>query len=272
MVCGFKSRSWHMDYNALNIYTDGSFHPDNRNGGVGILFVFPEHLNIEPKSFCPYGYKKATNNQMELKACCIALKESLKLEKQWSRIVINSDSIYVIDGYKSAIFWRSNGWKTHNGRPVSNAELWKEFLKIVVEVRLPVDFQKVKAHAKNENNNKVDKLAKESRDKAYNSPIKIVTVRRKITKKKNEIGSVKLIGQRLGIRIIEVEYLKLSRSYKCKYEVMSKSSEYFSFVDVVYSKDVLRVGHEYSVKFNNNNKCPEIDKIYKDKTRAARNK
>jgi hypothetical protein len=51
---------------------------------------------------------------------------------------------------------------------------------------------------------------------------------------------------------------------------MSKSSEYFGCVDVVYSNDVLRAGHEYHVKFNDNNKCPEIDKIYKDNTKIKR--
>ena len=47
---------------------------------VGYLFIFPESLNLENMEFCPNGYKNTTNNQMELKACSEALKQSLKLD------------------------------------------------------------------------------------------------------------------------------------------------------------------------------------------------
>lgn len=271
MACGFESRSWYMvDYNALSIYTDGSFDPKSRNGGVGISFVFPEYLNIEPKAVCPYGYQKATNNQMELKACCIALQESLKFEKQWNRIIIYTDSSYVVDNYARVFYWRSNGWRNRDGCPVCNAELWKELLKRITDVMVSVDFKWVKGHKKNKNNNLADKLADDSAKKAVNKPLKVVTVRRKISSKSNEVGSVTVSGQKICIRIIETEYLKLQKIYRCKYEVMSKSNSFFRCVDIIHSDEALRAGHEYFVKLNSNNKFPKVEKIYKDKTREKR--
>ncbi|HRH23357.1 MAG TPA: hypothetical protein PK295_01875, partial [Candidatus Magasanikbacteria bacterium] len=116
-----------FDPNALNIYTDGSSYSNPRTGGFGMLLVFPEHLNITDLPICPYGYQKATNNQMELKACSVALVESLKLKRQWQRIIIHTDSSYVCNNYKRAIHqWSRNGWILASGAPVANVQLWKE--------------------------------------------------------------------------------------------------------------------------------------------------
>ena len=122
------------DHNALNIYTDGSSLPTPRRGGCGIRFVFPEFLGEDEiiKDFCSIGYKGATNNQMELEACIYALNEVIKHKelKRISRVVIHTDSMYVQDGYKSALFvWSKNGWRTSLGKPVLNSEQWKKLIK-----------------------------------------------------------------------------------------------------------------------------------------------
>ena len=258
------------DPNALNIYTDGSSYQHPRTGGFAMLFVFPEFLNKEPVAICPPGYKKATNNQMEMKACAMALKESLKFEKQWQRIVIHTDSSYVCDGYKTAIsFWRKNKWMRSNGAPVLNVNQWKELLKSAQDTGMSVEIWWVKGHAKNENNKMVDKLAKKSAKSATEQPLSNVNVRRKKSGKKTDAGSVKMLGQKIRIRIVDSEFLP-QKITRYRYEVMSKRSPFYQQVDFIFSVQVLRVGHEFSVRVNNNQSYPQITKVYRDFTKEEK--
>lgn len=105
------------DANALNIYTDGSCYSSPRTGGIGIRFVFPEFMNKENIDFDFDGYKGATNNQMELKACIVALQQISKFSEslQASRIIVHTDSCYVVDNYKTAFYiWSANKWRKRN--------------------------------------------------------------------------------------------------------------------------------------------------------------
>ena len=54
--------------------------------------------------------------------------------------------------------WMKKGWKTADGSPVKNKELWEELYKFtrVHEIQ----FNKVKGHADNELNNRCDELAR----------------------------------------------------------------------------------------------------------------
>lgn len=96
-------------------------------------------------------------------ACIIALAESMRIPRQWQRIIIYTDSSYVFDGYKKARFqWSRNKWLKSNGAPVAHMDLWKELLKNVQKTGALVDIQWVKGHDKNEFNETADKLAKQS--------------------------------------------------------------------------------------------------------------
>ena len=93
---------------ALNIYTDGSSFENPRRGGMGIRFIVVNQQGHEEiRDEVPAGYKQATNNEMELLACVIALRNvpAEFLTPSIQRIVIFTDSQYVRDHYKSAI-WR----------------------------------------------------------------------------------------------------------------------------------------------------------------------
>ena len=150
----------------LNIYTDGSSLQKPRRGGMGIRFIWIDDSGNEiEKDGIPTGFKGATNNQMEIQACIIALKEalSLKIVKTVTRIVIFTDSQYVIDNYQRAMFaWPKSRWRGASGRPILNAEQWKELTKQIKKVGKRVEFEKVKAHSKDKHNKAVDKLAKKS--------------------------------------------------------------------------------------------------------------
>jgi len=253
---------------ALNIYTDGSSFQTPRVGGIGIRFVqIDSSGNEQIQDFQFSGYKNATNNQMELHACIISLKEALRLQLTFdvSRIVIYTDSLYLVDNYKKAMFeWPKTKWFTRSGRPVLNADLWKELIKCMKSVRIRTDFIWVKGHSKNFHNKAVDRMARQSAKIPINKPLSIVHVRRKLTSESVDIGSVKLYGQRISIRIITSEYLRVQKLSKYKYEVISKNSKYFGNVDIIFSNKTLRVGHSYFVKVNCDTSNPRVEKVYKE--------
>jgi RNase H len=117
----------------------------------------------------------------------------------------------------------------------------------------------VKGHKKNPYNKMADKAAKRSAQNPLNPPKSVVSVRRKLFDQKTVIGSVKMQGQQLIIRIITTEYLRSPhRLWKYKYEVISPESPYCGSVDEVFSKIALRDGHQYEVRLNESTENPRI--------------
>ncbi len=252
------------DHNALNIYTDGSCYSSPRRGGIGIRFVFPDSMNREELDFQPDGYIGATNNQMELKACIEALNIAKNRGElnQASRIIIHTDSQYVVDNHYAACYsWPKNGWRTAKGTPVQNVDSWKELIKSEKKVRKRVDYYWVKGHSKNKHNKAADKLAKKSANNATKTLPGLIVVRRKISKKSVEYGSIKMLGQRIKIRVITAEYLRGHKIYRYKYEVMSTKSKFYENVDIAYSSEILRTHRTYLVSFNTNSDYPQILRI-----------
>ena len=256
-----------IDENALNIYTDGSCYYSPRRGGIGILYVWANaEGNEESEPFASIGYRGATNNKMELQACVIALRECRPYMQKgpFQRVVIHLDSRYVIDNYNTAKYnWQKQKWLNINGKPVANADIWKDLLRAVQKLKIPVIFKWVKGH-RNKHNKIVDKMAKRSAKSFLNDPLSIVTVRRKITEKKTELGSVRMEKQRITIRIISSEYMKKQRTNAYRYEVMSRKSPYYGNADLLYSKEILKSGHTYYVKFNGDKTSPTITKVYRE--------
>ncbi len=258
-----------LDHNALYIHTDGSSYSSPRKGGTGIRFVFPDGMNKEELDFCPEGYIGATNNQMELEACIVALQQVLKFNElqQVSRIIIQTDSRYVVDNYKTAIhFWSKNKWHRKTGAPVLNVKHWKDLIRNMQKVYKKfykiVEIEWEKGHSKNKNNKADDKLAKKSAKNATKRLPGFVNVRRKRSDKSVKLGSVKMLGQRISIRIITAEYLVAPHKiWKYKYEVVSKGSSFYKNVDVIYSHEPLRQRFTYLVSLNKNNDYPQISKV-----------
>lgn len=254
---------------ALNIYTDGSSFSRPRVGGIGIRFITINRLGDEVVEDVELpGYKGATNNQMELYACIAALKEAREYRDLASvnSIAIHTDSRYVVDNYKNAMFeWSGKRWRNRDGRPVANADLWKELIKLIKKCwPLRVNCYWVKGHSKDEHNKAADKLARKSAKNPLHGPLTVVNVRRKTTAKSVEIGSVEMRRQRLAVRIITSEYLRTQRIHKYKYEVISKGSRYFGNVDVIFSNESLKAGHHYEVSVNKNTANPMINKVLQE--------
>ena len=253
---------------ALNIFTDGSSLGSPRRGGIGVIFVIIDSSGKEQvQDFQFTGYKNATSNEMELQACIMALKEAMKknLPPNVTRVVIQTDSFYVVDNYRKAMFqWPKTRWLSHSGRPVLNADRWKELVKCIQKIRMPVEIRWVRGHSKNKYNMAADKLARQSALGAFKDPLTHVSVRRKTTDKSVDVGSIKMTGQRMTIRIITSEKLKVQKVWKYKYEVISKHSRYRGNVDIIFSEHFLSTGHTYYVRVNCNTSNPRIEKVFRE--------
>ena len=259
---------------ALNIYTDGSMFSGPRTGGIGIVFVIINDAGDAQviKQFDRPGYHQATNQEMELEACIVALEEALGDHElaQYSRIEIFTDSQYVVQGHKSAKFiWPKTQWTSREtGRPILHVQQWKRLLRLfkrAEQARRRVNIQWVKGHRQNPYNKAADKAAKRSAKNALNKPLSNVSVRRKKSAKKTEIGSVTMQGQQLIVRIITAQFLSSPhRLWKYKYEVLSAESEFCGNVDEIFSEVYMRDGHEYEVRLNDNTENPRIVEVLRD--------
>ena len=106
----------------VQLYTDGSSLGNPGGGGWASILKYGDKQKI-----ISGGQKKATNNQMELKA----VLEGLKALKSPCEVELFSDSKYVLDGLSKYIFnWQKNNWKTSTKANVKNKEMWQEYLSV----------------------------------------------------------------------------------------------------------------------------------------------
>jgi hypothetical protein len=126
-----------------------------------------------------------------------------------------------------------------------------------------VDFCWVGSWERNPYHKQAHKLARQSARNAINPPLRIVQVSRKFSKGSIELGSVRVEKQRMSIRIITDQLLPQG-TYKYKYEVISKGSPYYQKIDFIYSDILLKRGHCYSVRLNDDHEYPKIIKLFKE--------
>jgi ribonuclease HI len=261
---------------ALTVFTDGACLPSPRRGGIGIRFVHSDKLGNETIwDFEEPGYAGATNNQMELQAVITAIKAieerrvPADLLEDVTKIDIYTDSLYVADNLNRAIFeWPQSGWMTRGGPPVLNADLWKELVRRYTKLKKTarVEIKWGKGHSANNPHNKAaDKLAKQSAKRPVRPSPVTVAVRRKKTTKRLETDSVQMLGQRVTIRIITAEYLRVQKVHRYRYEVISRKSPFHANVDIAYSNDgMMRAGHTYYVTMNDDPSYPKIVRCHRE--------
>jgi ribonuclease HI len=261
-----------LEEKALNIYTDGSCYESPRMGGVGYLFVSVDEEG-QPRIHeeCPPGWRSATNNQMELQACIEALGVALGRHSpidmaKFDKIVIRTDSQYVVDNFDKAKFeWPGTRWTTRGGAPVANTTQWKELMRLVRKAGVRVEARWVKGHGKDPLNKRADRLAKQSARTPSTQRLAHQRVRRRTSPLRTELGSVGIEGQIINVRIITDEWLPSPhRCYRYKYEVMDTESPYFQRVDQIHSDVMLSAGHVYLVRFNANPRNPWIDDLIEE--------
>jgi len=135
-----------MNSPQIDIYTDGSSRGNPGPGGYGIVLISGKY-----RKEISEGFRKTTNNRMELLAVIIAL-ETLKFEGSY--VNIYTDSKYVSDAINKN--WMEN-WQKTNFKKVKNPDLWKRFIDIYKKHN--VKFIWVKGHSDNKENNRCDELA-----------------------------------------------------------------------------------------------------------------
>lgn len=134
----------------VTLYTDGACSVNPGVGGWGAVLMFN---GFEKRISGADG--STTNNRMEM----MAVIEGLKCLKEPCEVVVYSDSAYVVNAFVNGWVagWVKNGFVKSDNKPVLNADLWQELLKLTQVHK--VCFIKIKGHADNEYNNICDKLA-----------------------------------------------------------------------------------------------------------------
>ena len=257
-----------VEENALNIFTDGSSFGSPRRGGVGVRFVLVDSAGEEVVQDVEFlGHRNATNNQMELKACILALDEAMRLQliSHVDKVITFTDSLYVADNYRKAMFeWPRAKWRTSSGRPVLNAHLWKDLTAAMKKVGKRVDIKWVKGHSKSLHNRAADRMARRSANVAVGKPLSVVHVRKKLSPGEVEVGSVIMRGQTMLIHIIATEYLPVQKLWKAKYEVVSRGSADYQCIDIIFSGPLLAAGHTYLVRVNDETKSPTVVEVLRE--------
>ncbi len=130
----------------IEIYTDGASSGNPGPGGYGVILRSGNHYKELSE-----GYRKTTNNRMELLAVISGI-ESIK--KTGQEIMVYSDSKYIIDSVeKKWVFnWLKTGFKNKK-----NKDLWLRFL-IVYKLH-QIKFTWVKGHNGHPENERCDELA-----------------------------------------------------------------------------------------------------------------
>ena len=136
----------------LIIYTDGASRGNPGPGGYGIVMMYGQHV----KEFSQ-GFRKTTNNRMELLAVIVALES---LTRREIPVKIFTDSQYVVNSVEKK--WL-DGWIRNDFRGgKKNKDLWLRYAAIARH--FTIKFQWVKGHADNPYNNRCDELATKAAD------------------------------------------------------------------------------------------------------------
>lgn len=148
----------------VTIYTDGAArgNPDGP-GGYGTILEYTDTKGQVHKREYSAGYKKTTNNRMELMAAIVGLEALIRP----CQVTLYSDSQYLVKAFNDHWIdgWQKKSWMRNKTEPVKNVDLWKRLL----EAKKPhqVTFVWVKGHAGHPGNERCDQLATSAADGDY---------------------------------------------------------------------------------------------------------
>jgi len=130
----------------VKIYTDGAAKGNPGPGGFGTILRFGKH-----EKELSGGYRKTTNNRMELMAVIAGLEA---LTKEGLEITIYSDSKYVIDAIDKGWIY---GWMKTGFAKKKNQDLWTRLMRSYAKHKVKLVW--VKGHAGHPENERCDQLA-----------------------------------------------------------------------------------------------------------------
>ena len=140
----------------VNIFTDGAARGNPEGpGGYGTVLQYIDSKGELHEREYSAGYKKTTNNRMELMAVITGLEALTRP----CEVEVISDSKYVTDAFNQHWVdgWLKRNWKGSSNNPVKNVDLWKRLLK--AKAPHQVKFTWVKGHAGHPENERCDQLA-----------------------------------------------------------------------------------------------------------------
>ena len=140
----------------VTLFTDGAARGNPEGpGGYGAVLQYVDGKGTLHEREFSAGYKKTTNNRMELMAVIVGLEALTKP----CEVTVISDSKYVTDAFNQHWIesWLKNNWRTSGKKPVKNVELWKRLLLAMKMHK--VTFEWVKGHDGHPENERCDRLA-----------------------------------------------------------------------------------------------------------------
>ena len=142
----------------MTIYTDGSCLGNPGPGGYGAVLIWGEYKGEKAENYkeLSQGYKRTTNNRMEMMAVIAALETLTRP----CEVELWTDSQYVKNAFTQNWIggWLKNGWKTAAKKPVKNKDLWQRMLPLINQNK--VNFHWVKGHSGHQFNERCDELAR----------------------------------------------------------------------------------------------------------------
>lgn len=145
----------------VKIFTDGAARGNPEGpGGYGTVLQYIDSKGELHEREYSAGYKKTTNNRMELMAVITGLEALTRP----CEVEVISDSKYVTDAFNQHWVdgWLKRNWKGSSNNQVKNVDLWKRLLK--AKAPHQVKFTWVKGHAGHPENERCDKLATTAAD------------------------------------------------------------------------------------------------------------
>lgn len=138
----------------VRLFTDGSCNPNPGAGGWGFILQWGDQ-EVERNGW----EHDSTNNRMEM----MAVLEGLRALKRPCRVHVTTDSQYTLKGATEWVDgWIRRRWRTAQGEPVKNKELWIEMMD-ELDRHTEVTWEWVRGHNKHPENERCDRLADEGR-------------------------------------------------------------------------------------------------------------
>lgn len=138
------------------MYTDGAC--SGNPGPGGWAAIIQDGPDAKSERVVSGGERMTTNQRMELTAALEGLR-AVTLDRP---VRLHSDSAYVVSCFRDKWYtrWEQNGWRGADKKPVSNRDLWEALLSEAR--RRDVEWVKVKGHAGDPLNERVDEVARKA--------------------------------------------------------------------------------------------------------------
>lgn len=133
-------------------YVDGSFNPENRRYGYGVL-LFDQYGRLHERSFSDDNPSLAIYRNVAGEI--LGAKEAV----QFARFILGMIGLTIVYDYDGIGKWPLKEWKPKNS---FTKEYYLFMEKMILNERMRIHFYQIKGHSGDPWNEKADRLAKEA--------------------------------------------------------------------------------------------------------------